>query len=72
MSRLNIIGGPAVRELLNTAGRSEAPVIENVALARGFLWRCSSRLGKYNSTVVGCGRINGDDQGFCPGCGAQR
>lgn len=52
-----------VMALLKRASRAEAPVIEGVALAAGFLWRCSSKW---------CGTINPDGHGLCSKCGLGR
>lgn len=53
----------AVLALLNRASRAEHPVIENVALAAGYLWRCQS---KY------CATVNPDGHGLCSKCGLGR
>lgn len=52
-----------IMELLKRATRAETPVIENVALAAGFLWRCPSRY---------CGVANPDGHGLCSRCGMAR
>lgn len=66
------IGAPVIRDMLNHATRAEAPVIETAALARGYLWRCGNRTTAYGNTITGCGRINGDDESYCPSCGKAR
>ncbi len=53
----------AVMALLKRATRSEAPVIESVALAAGFLWRCQSKW---------CATVTPDGEGLCRKCGLGR
>jgi len=54
-----VIGSPIIRELLKRATRAEAPVVEALAHAAGFLWRCQA---------YGCGTVNGDDRHYCEKC----
>lgn len=55
--------GEVVQALLRRATRAEAPVVEALALAAGYLWRCGSKR---------CARVNGDASVMCQACGQAR
>ena len=52
-----------VMDLLRRANRAEAGVIEGVALAAGFLWRCRDR---------DCSHLMGAGENFCDRCHLSR